>query len=172
MIKSITTTFDFGKLATKLMDEVLGTYVDRSKSIIAENAKSNIKDGKLRNLRKSTIAISDKGISGKRRNIMRTSNNALYHSGSLLRSIKNVKDGIEVNGYVKYHMDGFNIAGNSWTRKFAPKAIGRKVNPRNPFFTKGGNYPKAVADDIKKSKKLLKKEISKALKSRKTVKFK
>ena len=68
-----------------------------------------------------------------------TNTTPLLHTGKLLRSIKATKNGIQVVGYAKYHMDGFTIVENKWTKRFAPRAIGKVVKPRNPFFTAKGN---------------------------------
>ena len=126
------------KLSTDLV-EVKDKDADDSKvkKFVAEDAREMIRGGKLRNLKMSTLDISEKYLSNKRRNIARTSNNALFHSGSLLRSIKEVDQGIEVNKYAKYHMDGFNIVSNKWTRKFIPLRTSCAAIPLSSLNTFG-----------------------------------
>tara|TARA_R100001594_G_scaffold72024_1_gene106622 strand:+ start:274 stop:786 length:513 start_codon:yes stop_codon:yes gene_type:complete len=170
MIKSITTTFDFGKLL-KALPEIESKHTSKIKKFVVDDAREMIRDGKLRNLKKSTLDISKKYLSNKRKNIARTSNNALFHSGSLLRSIKEVDKGIEVNKYAKYHMDGFNIVSNKWTRKFIPNAIGTHVAPRNPFFTNKGNFRNKTREQIAKSLIEFHKKIAKALRHKRTIRF-
>ena len=105
---------------------------------LAKNARENIKNSTgIRKLTKGTQEIRRKGLSPKRGKT--SSTKPLIHTGSLLASIKATKDGVQMAEYGKYHMDGFTIVENKWTRKFTPNAIGRVVKPRNPFFTDKGN---------------------------------
>ena len=169
MIKSIKTTFDFGKLAKKMPD-ILKHYGNLGAKTMAENARSMIKDGKLRSVTKGTMEIARKNWSSKRTGARQgTKQQALLHSGSALASIKAIDDEVHAAGYLKYHMDGFNIASNSWTKKFTPKAIGKPVKPRNPFFTTRGNFRKPVKDKLTSHKKGLYRLIGKHLKSKKTI---
>jgi hypothetical protein len=116
------------------------------------------------------MEIARKNLSRKRKGARQgTKNQALLHTGSALASIKAVDDEVHAAGYLKYHMDGFNIASNSWTKKFTPKAIGKMVKPRNPFFTAKGNFRKPVKDKLTSHKKGLYKLIGKHLKSKKTI---
>ena len=96
-----------------------------------------------------------------------TKQQALLHSGNALASIKAIDGEVHAAGYLKYHMDGFTIASNSWTRKFAKKAIGKNIKPRNPFFTNKGGLRKRTKEAIKahrRRSKTLHHLIAKALK--------
>ena len=134
-----TSNFSFRKLANAF-DEVFDGYMEDSYEDLAQNARDNIKNSTgIRKLTKGTEAIRRKGLSKKGYGMATTNTTPLLHTGNLLRSIKATKNGIQVVGYAKYHMDGFTIVENKWTKRFAPKAIGKVVKPRNPFFTAKGN---------------------------------
>ena len=73
MIKSIKTTFDFGKLVKK-MPEILNHYGNIGAKALAEDARNMIKGGKLKNVTKGTMEIARKN---------------LYKPGGLKRSVYN-----------------------------------------------------------------------------------
>ena len=125
-----------------------------------------IKDGKLRNVTKGTMEIAKKRLSPKRPYPrIGTKQQALLHSGSALASIKAIDNEVHAAGYLKYHMDGFTISPkNSWNKKFTPKAIGKVVKPRNPFFTSKGGFRKPVNERMKAHKKGIYQLIAKHLK--------
>ena len=132
-----TSNFSFRKLANAF-DEVFDGYIEDSYEDLAQNARDNIKNSTgIRKLTQGTIAIRKKGLSRKRARTDGTT--PLIHTGSLLASIKATPDGVQMASYGKYHMDGFTIVENKWTKRFAPRAIGKVVKPRNPFFTTKGN---------------------------------
>jgi len=134
-----TSNFSFRKLANAF-DEVFDDYMEDSYEDLAQNARDNIKNSTgIRKLTQGTIAIRRKGLSKKGYGGATTSTTPLLHTGNLLRSIKATKDGVSMVGYGKHHMDGFTIVENKWTKRFAPRAIGKVVKPRNPFFTAKGN---------------------------------
>ena len=134
-----TSNFSFRKLANAF-DDVFDGYMEDSYEDLAQNARDNIRNSTgIRKLTKGTEAIRRKGLSKKGYGMATTNTTPLLHTGKLLRSIKATKNGIQVVGYAKYHMDGFTIVENKWTKRFAPRAIGKVVKPRNPFFTAKGN---------------------------------
>ena len=160
----IRTTFDFGKLARK-MDNILERYGNVGAKAMAENARSMIKDGKLRNVTEGTMEIAKKRLSPKRPYPRQgTKQQALLHSGSALASIKAIDSEVHAVGYLRHHFRDYDIASNKWTEKFIPKAIGKTVKSRNPFFTPKGNLKKPVKDKMTKEKQEMYKKIGKALK--------
>ena len=156
-----TSNFSFRKLANAF-DEVFDGYIEDSYEDLAQNARDNIKNSTgIRKLTKGTEAIRRKGLSKKGYGMATTNTTPLLHTGNLLRSIKATKNGIQMVGYAKYHMDGFTIVGNKWTRKFAPRAIGKVVKPRNPFFTAKGNVKPGFKKGAEKRMDALIKKINK-----------
>ena len=167
----IETTFDFGKLAEKL-PEILEKYSHSGAEALAKNARSMIKDGKLRSVTKGTMEIARKGWSRKRKSPRAgTRQQALLHSGSALASIKAIDGEVHAAGYLKYHMDGHEIVSNKWTKKYLKnldKELPKKIKPRNPFFTSKGELRKSVKNQLQHSKtdgiKAIYRLIAKALK--------
>ena len=167
MIKSIKTTFDFGKLAKKMPD-ILKHYGNLGAKTMAENARSMIKDGKLRSVTKGTMEIARKNWSSKRKGARQgTKQQALLHSGSALASIKAIDAEVHAAGYLKYHMDGHEIVSNKWTKKYLKKLdkkLPKKIKPRNPFFTNKGELRKPVKERMTAHKKGIHKLIARHLK--------
>ena len=164
MIKSIKTTFDFGKLAKKMPD-ILKHYGKIGAKTMAENARSMIKEGKLRNVTKGTMEIARKNWSSKRKGARQgTKQQALLHSGSALASIKAIDDEVHAAGYLRHHMEDYTIVSNKWTKRYTPKAIGKTVKARNPFFTPSGNLRKPVKERMTAHKKGIHKLIARHLK--------
>ena len=160
----IKTTFDFGKLAKKMPD-ILKHFGNIGAKALAADARSMIKDGKLRNVTKGTMEIAKKGWSTKRKSARSgTKEQALLHSGSALASIKAIDNEVHAAGYLRYHMSEYTIASNKWTKKYAPKAIGKVVPERNPFFTSKGGFRKPVNERMKAHKKGIYQLIAKHLK--------
>tara|TARA_Y100001963_G_scaffold129863_1_gene185537 strand:+ start:7 stop:516 length:510 start_codon:yes stop_codon:yes gene_type:complete len=163
----ITTTFDFGKLERNLSN-ILKHSADLRAETLATDARNMIKEGRLRNVTEGTMEIARKRLSKKRPYPrVGSKQQALLHTGNALASIKAIDGEVHAAGYLKYHMDGFTIASNSWTRKFAKKAIGKNIKPRNPFFTNKGGLRKRTKEAIKahrRRSKTLHHLIAKALK--------
>ena len=154
-----TSNFSFRKLANAF-DEVFDDYMEDSYEDLAQNARDNIKNSTgIRKLTQGTIAIREKGLSPKRGRTDGTT--PLIHTGSLLASIKATKDGVQMADYGKHHMDGFKIVENKWTKRFAPRAIGKVVKPRNPFFTAKGNVKPGFKKGAEKRMSALIKKINK-----------
>ena len=160
----IRTTFDFGKLAKKMPD-ILKHFGNIGAKALAADARSMIKDGKLRNVTEGTMEIAKKRLSPKRPYPRKgTKQQALLHTGSALASIKAIDDEVHAAGYLRYHMSEYTIASNKWTKKYAPKAIGKVVPERNPFFTSKGGFRKPVNERMKAHKKGIYQLIAKHLK--------
>ena len=158
----IRTTFDFGKLASK-MDGILNDVVDDGKRLYRTTTRENLKEGNLRKLRPFSIEARKKGhYWGGKKVTPTTSTKPLIYTGSLLNSIKWKDDGVEMNKYGLHHQEGFEIpmkrAGVTFNQKVAPRKFfalkpdGKKI--------KGTKYGKAYDKFIDK----MYKRIGKALK--------
>ena len=156
MIKSIKTTFDFGKLAKYVESE---SFKEESNKLlgqgIIESSRDFMKSGKVTpKLEQSTIDIRKaRGTGG---------TTPLYETGALAKSLKIKKEGIWGLHYGELHYNGFK-----------PKQIPFKVvqNEREWFMpnTKGIKVPARnfIAMDAKRMKKpinAIMKKIGKALK--------
>ena len=149
----VKTTFDFGKLARKMPD-VLKHIGNVGAKALAADARRMIQEGKLKNVTEGTMEIAKKRLSPKRPYPRQgTKQQALLHTGSALASIKAIDNEVHAAGYLRYHFEEYNIASNNWTKKFTPKAIGKTVPERNPFFTKAGGFRKPVNERMKAHKK-------------------
>ena len=141
---TIKTTFDFGKLARKMPD-ILKHFGNVGAKALAADARRMITEGKLKNVTEGTMEIARKGWSKKRKGPRQgTKQQALLHTGSALASIKAIDDEVHAAGYLRHHMSEYTIASNKWTKKYAPKAIGKVVPERNPFLTSKGGFRKPV----------------------------
>ena len=154
-----TSNFSFRKLVNAF-DEVFDGYMEDSYEDLAKFARDNIKNSTdIRPLTEGTKAIRRKGLSLKRGKTNGTT--PLIHTGSLLASIKATPDGVQMADYGKYHMEGFTISSkNGWNQRFTPKAIGDKIRPRNPFFTKSNNLKPSFKKGAEKREKELIKKIN------------
>ena len=165
----IKTTFDFGKLERKLPD-ILKHFGNIGAKALAADARSMIKDGRLRSVTKGTMEIAKKGWSTKRKSARSgTKEQALLHSGSALASIKAIDNEVHAAGYLRYHMDGHEIVSNKWTKRYLTKldkSLPKEVKPRNPFFTSKGGLRKPVNERMKAHKKGIYQLIGKHLKKR------
>ena len=154
MIKSIKTTFDFGKLAKYVESE---SFKEQSNKLlgqgIVESSRDFMKSGKVTDpLEESTVKI--RKIRG------RGGNTPLYDTGALAKSLKIKKEGIWGLHYGQYQYEGFTP-----TRMPIIKND-RVIFPKN---TKGIKVPARnfIAMDAKRMKKpinALMKKIGKALK--------
>ena len=160
----IKTTFDFGKLSRKMPD-ILKHFGNVGAKALAADARSMIKDGKLRNVTEGTMKIAEKRLSKKRAfPRVGTKQQALLHTGSALASIKAIDNEVHAAGYLEHHMDEYIIVRNAWTKQFTPYIIGKPVPERNPFFTKTGKLRKPVNERMKAHKKGIYQLIAKHLK--------
>ena len=155
MIKSIETTFDFGKLVNQ-MPKIIEKHMQRTGRSSAQGAKENISKGLSPPLKKSTIEIRKKRKTG--------GTKPLFETGDLFRSIKNTKDGLEMNKYGIYHHRGFKTGKLTLTKfqgeKYETSAasmIPNKKVPTRPFIFPSENT-------ILKSFDAFRKDLRKALK--------
>ena len=160
----IKTTFDFGKLARKMPD-ILKHFGNVGAKALAADARSMIKDGKLKSVTEGTMKIAEKRLSPKRPYPRQgTKQQALLHTGNALASIKAIDNEVHAAGYLEHHFNEYKIVSNKWTKKFTPGAIGKTVPERNPFFTKACNFRKPVKERMTSHKKGIYKLIAKHLK--------
>jgi len=157
-----TSNFSFRKLANAF-DEVFDSYIEDSYEDLAQSARDNIKNSTgIRKLTQGTVALRKRGFYSRGKKIDPTSETRpLLHTGKLLRSIKATKDGVDVIDYAKYHIEGHTIGNSAWAKRNVPKAIGRVVKPRNPFFTAKGNVKPGFKKGAEKRMQELIKKINK-----------
>ena len=153
--------FSFNKLANAI-DDVLDGYFADSYEDLAQTARDTITSGKgLKPLSKGTKELRKKGHYGKNRKAPTNDMRPLHHTGKLLRSIKATKEGVNMVGYAKYHLDEHEVEENAWTKKFTPNLHYLIVPPRNPFFTKAGNLKQSFRKGADKRMERLIKKINK-----------
>ncbi len=155
MIKSIKTTFDFGKLAKYVESE---SFKEESNKLlgqgIIESSRDFMKSGKVTPpLEESTIKIRKmRGSSG---------NTPLYDTGKLAKSLKIKKEGIWGLHYGQYQYEGFTpkrIPSIKNDKLFFPKNTkGIKVPARNFIAMDAKRMKKPINDLMKKIGKALKK---------------
>ena len=162
MIKKITTTFDFGKLASKI-PEILDDLVEESKMVYAEMSVKNITEG-LRPLKKPSIDARKKGHYWGNKKVTPTSKTKpLDYTGDLIKSIKIHKQGIIMNEYGLHHHKGFEIPMKRASVRFNQKVPARpflalKLDGKKITGTKYGKQQQKFVDKMyKKIGKALKK---------------
>ena len=97
MIKSITTTFDFGKLRNK-MPKILEKHMQRTGRRSATGAREAIQKGVSPKLEQSTLDRRKRAGTG--------GSKPLFETGELFRSIKGTSEGLEMWDYGLYHHQG------------------------------------------------------------------
>jgi len=155
-----TSNFSFRKLANKF-DEVFDSYMKDSHEDLAQHARNVISSGKgLKPLSKGTLALRRKGFYGKNSKAPTNNSRPLVHTGKLLSSIKATKEGVNMVGYAKYHLEEHEVVENKWTKKFTPNIKYLLVAARNPFFAKSGKLSPAFNKGADKRMKELIKTIN------------
>ena len=144
MIKSIKTTFDFGKLAKYVESE---SFKEESNKLlgqgIIESSRDFMKSGKVTPpLEQSTIEI--------RKMRGRSGNTPLYDTGELAKSLKIKKEGVWGLHYGQYQYKGFITSKKSMIPN-------KKVPPRNFIAMDAKRMKKPINDLMKKIGKALKK---------------
>lgn len=132
----INVTYDAGKLAKK-MPEIISKFVENYTIRTAENAKDEIKDGKLKQLGEVTKKIRD--IRG------HTPHTPLVATGTLLNSIKVKKlktmSKILMKNYGLLHNNGFKTAPNSM--------IPNSDVPARPFLKPSKKFAGYIVRDFR-----------------------
>jgi len=155
MIKEITTTFDFKKLAKFVESESFTEQVSKLLGGgIVESSRAFMKSGGVTpKLEQSTIDIRKIRGSG--------GNTPLYDTGNLAKSLKVKKDGIWGLHYGKYQYEGFTpkkipvVKDDSFIFVNNKKQI--KVPPRNFIAIDAAKMKKPINNLMKQIAKHLKK---------------
>ena len=135
---SITSTFSFQKLANKLND-IIGDYGEDFNKALARDAFNFIKSGKVR----PTLLESTKN---QRKSLGFKKTPALDRTSLLADTLEGTRDGILMQPYGKYHLEGDG------------------VRERNFLFTPSGKFKGATRKgDAKRIEKFIK-EMNKAMK--------
>ena len=154
-----TSNFSFRKLANAF-DEVFDDYMEDSYEDLAEFARENIRNStQIAPLEESSKYVRRKGISPKGYGMATTRTKPLVWTGNLLRSIKATKGGVQAVDYLKYHMKGYTVSNKGLGKKM--NFGGKKVPPRNPFFTELGNLKQNFKKGANKRMERLIKKINK-----------
>ena len=154
LIKKITTTFDFGKLASKI-PEILDDLVEESKMVYAEMSVKNITEG-LRPLKKPSIDARKKGHYWGNKKVTPTSKTKpLDYTGDLIKSIKIHKQGIIMNEYGLHHQRGFTLPQG--TRVPPRKFLAMNLDAKNITGKYKETQKKFIKNMYKKIGKALKK---------------
>ena len=135
----IKTTFDFGKLASKIEKIIEDTTANFSRAG-AVGIKTSLETGTFEPLSKTTLDIREKGISPNAGYLATGSTKPLIHTGRLRDSIKPKKGGIEMLKYGVYQNAGFKTKHNAFTGRYykeTGKQLANKRVPARPFIDRG-----------------------------------
>ena len=124
---------------------------------VARIAKKNLQTSNFNN---NMIEESTKYIRNWRGN---RENPPLIETGKLLNSIKAVKDGVEMEDYGQYHIDGYKIRSNKFTKAWNIKA-GTRVPKRNFLKSQKGSAMSAKISE--KAKKEMITKINKTIRTK------
>ena len=125
----IKSNFSFGKLARKMP----GIMQELSKGAgkgAATGIKQALEKDKYKDLEDSTIDIRRRGLSPSAGFMKTGSKKPLVHTGRLRDSIKQSKDGVQMNRYGQYQNDGIRSTSER-------SMIGGKTVPPRSFIDKG-----------------------------------
>ena len=133
----IKSNFSFSKLAQALPG-ILEKHSAGAGRGVAAGIKQALEKGKYKELRDSTIDIRRRGLSPNAGFMKTSSKKPLIHTGRLRNSIKQSKDGINMNKYGQFQNDGYIVKPSKRKNGFSNKfhTVGKTVPPR-PFITKG-----------------------------------
>ena len=135
----IKTTFDFGKLASKIEKIIEDTTANFSRAG-AVGIKTSLETGTFEPLSKTTLDIREKGISPNAGYLATGSTKPLIHTGRLRDSIKSKKGGVELLKYGIYQNEGFKTKHNAFTGRYykeTGKQLANKRVPARPFIDRG-----------------------------------
>ena len=112
------------------MPGILDKYSAGAGRGVAAGIKQALEKGKYEQLRDSTTEIRREGLSPNADGMKTSSIKPLVHTGRLRNSIKQSKDGVQMNRYGQYQNDGIK-------RTSKRSMIGGKRVPPRPFIDKG-----------------------------------
>ena len=156
----IRTTFDFGKLASKI-EGIMDKHADRTGRVSVQGIKDAIDGGKFDAISDATRYVRKEGLSPNSGMTATSSTKPLVHTGKLRRRIKWVsrgQKGIAMEDYGAYHLKERKIKKNPFTKSMN---FAGKTRPARDFVSAG---LKEREKGVLKSFDAFKKELRKALK--------
>ena len=156
----IRTTFDFGKLASKI-EGIMNKHADRTGRVSVQGIKDAIDGGKFDAISEATRYVRKEGLSPNSGMTATSSTKPLVHTGKLRRSIKWVsrgQKGIAMEDYGVYHLKERKIKKNKFTKSMN---FAGKTRPARDFVSAG---LKEREKGVLKSFDAFRNELRKALK--------
>ena len=165
----IKTTFDFGKLASKI-EGIMNKHADRTGRVSVQGIKDAIDKGVMtkspvtgggRGISEATRYVRKHGLSPNSGMTATSSTKPLVHTGKLRRSIKWVsrgQKGISMEDYGVYHLKERKIKKNKFTKSMN---FAGKTRPARDFVSAG---LKEREKGVLKSFDAFRKDLRKALK--------
>ena len=156
----IRTTFDFGKLASKI-EGIMNKHADRTGRVSVQGIKDAIDGGKFDAISDATRYVRKEGLSPNSGMTATSSTKPLVHTGKLRRSIKWVsrgQKGIAMEDYGAYHLKERKIKKNPFTKSMN---FAGKTRPARDFVSAG---LKEREKGVLKSFDAFRKDLRKALK--------
>ena len=156
----IRTTFDFGKLASKI-EGIMNKHADRTGRVSVQGIKDAIDGGKFDAISGATRYVRKHGLSPNSGMTATSSTKPLVHTGKLRRSIKWVsrgQKGIAMEDYGVYHLKERTIKKNKFTKSMN---FAGKTRPARDFVSAG---LKEREKGVLKSFDAFRKDLRKALK--------
>ena len=135
----IKTTFDFGKLASRIEKIVENVTAGYGKSAVV-GIKTSLETGSFEPLSKTTIDIREQGVSPNSGYLATGSTKPLIHTGRLRDSIKAKKGGVEMLKYGIYQNEGYTTKHNAFTGRYFKETGVQLANqkvPARPFIDRG-----------------------------------
>ena len=135
----ISTTFDFGKLASKI-EKIIENYTTNYSKGSASGIKQSLETGNFEPLSKTTLDIREKGLSPNAGHLSTGSPKPLIHTGRLRDSIKVKKGGLEMLKYGVYQNAGFTTKHNAFTGRYFKETgiqLANQKVPARPFIDRG-----------------------------------
>ena len=156
----IRTTFDFGKLASKI-EGIMNKHAERTGRVSVQGIKDAIDGGKFEPISDATRYVRKQGLSPNSGMTATPSTKPLVHTGNLRRSIKWVsrgQKGIAMEDYGAYHLKERKIKKNKFTKSMN---FAGKTRPARDFVSAG---LKEREKGVLKSFDAFRKDLRKALK--------
>ena len=156
----VRTTFDFGKLASKI-EGIMDKHADRTGRVSVQGIKDAIDSGKFEKISEATQYVRKRGLSPNSGMTATPSTKPLVHTGKLRSSIKWVSrgmKGIAGEEYGLYHLTERTIKKNPFTKKMN---FAGKTRPARDFVAAG---LKEREKGVLKSFNAFRKDLRKALK--------
>ena len=132
----IKTTFDFGKLASKI-EGIMNKHAERTGRVSVQGIKDAIDGGKFDAISDATRYVRKEGLSPNSGMTATSSTKPLVHTGKLRRSIKWVsrgQKGIAMEDYGAYHLKERKIKKNKFTKSMN---FAGKTRPARDFVSAG-----------------------------------